>query len=649
MDDAARLLGRLDRIPGVARLEVPIPFAESQLSEDTLALLGLDVWSPRSFEDYLRKAVAFDDRSALEGAMTRLVEHGEGFELRFRVRRNDGEHMLQAVAEPVTDAHGNVVRMSAIVFDITPRHEDEAQARRMAAIRFIKSLLGAVPAALVVLDAEGRIVFVNDRIPTELTPEELIGEELRVIAGDVLPSDRILAAAKRLSTAGPDEHEQWTTELEYEGECRFVQLFLTGLPAAAALLGEPAVLLAISDLTEQVRAQEVLATHAERLEAEVRERTEQVRARARQQQALAELGALALRSTFEDVSAAAFELLHEAVGATNNCVLVAQPNLHQVRLVSPAHREGLEIPSAVLTSLEGVDGVVPCPPDLAPGTGFVRTIPLQVSTDTHGTLCVHLDEAVDLGADVLPFVTSVAHILSEVLARELSTLRLRHADRLAAVGRLTAGIAHQLGTPLNAISAHAGLIARQRIEGDDVVASARAIEEQVERVSEQVRAVLDYARAGQREKARVDLRMVARRTITVLEPVAARRRVKLSLEDDDTPCWTSAPSQSLQQIITNLVDNGMDAQPNGGVVRVRLRCAHGGIELRVEDDGPGIPEDVRARIYDSFFTTKPPGQGTGLGLPVARGLVREARGSLSFTSQTGEGTTFIVNLPQAEA
>lgn len=227
-------------------------------------------------------------------------------------------------------------------------------------------------------------------------------------------------------------------------------------------------------------------------------------------------------------------------------------------------------------------------------------------------------------------------------------MQLRHADRLAAVGRLTAGIAHQLGTPLNVISAHAGLIARDKVRGDDVLQSARAIEDQVERVSLQVRAVLDYARGGQEPTAKVDVRNVARRTIAVLEPVAVRRKIKLSLELAQEPCWSVLAAQSLQQIITNLVDNGMDAQPEGGAVRISVERGEGLVRIQVEDDGDGIPPAVQARIFESFFTTKPPGRGTGLGLPVVRGLVREAGGSLEFSSRASQGTTFVVTVPSTD-
>ncbi len=651
MDDATRvrLLSRVGRIQGVAYLELPVPLGPVDLSEDVRSLLGLDFGQPRDFADYLRETIVPEDRDAVDRCVRHTVSEGAGFDLRFRIRIDAGERLLHAVGEPEVDELGTVCQIHAVVVDVTPQHAEEEAERRRLLARFVQNILGAVPAALFVLDEEGRIEFVNDKVPLEMREGGLVGKTLDALGGGGEHGPRILEAARRLGRGPADAHEMWETELTYAEQDRVLQFFVAPLPAALAVVGRPAVLLAITDLTEQHQARAVLESHAEQLEAKVQARTEELQARARQQEALAQLGALALRSGFETVSRAALAMLRDAVGLEAASIVVALRHTHVALQLSTHTPAGLEVPLSVIDELEAATGAVSRPRPLHSNRPLLRSFPLRVDQETYGALCLHLDSTDDLDEHRRLLVVSVAHVIAEVIAREQTVLQLRHADRLSSVGRLTAGIAHQLGTPLNAISAHASLIARGRVDGEDVVASARAIEEQVERVSEQVRAVLDYARAGQLSTQRVDVRAVARSTVRVLEPLAASRRVALELELDEQPCWSSVPSQSLQQIITNLIDNGMDAQPGRGVVRIKVTQDDDAVWIRVEDDGEGIAQEVRGHIFDSFFTTKPAGKGTGLGLPVVRGLVVEARGTLSFASTVGSGTTFTVRLPSARS
>jgi len=233
--------------------------------------------------------------------------------------------------------------------------------------------------------------------------------------------------------------------------------------------------------------------------------------------------------------------------------------------------------------------------------------------------------------------------------------QLRHADRLAHVGTLASGVAHELGTPLNVVSAHAQKIADAG--GDEHQKSARAIAAASEKMTRIIRQLMQFARrGGAPQKAATDLRQIASDTLDLMRPIAAKSSVVLELEADGEATLDADPGQ-LQQVLTNLVMNAVQAMPKGGRVGVSIRAerAHppgaptesrACVCLRVSDEGVGIaPEDVD-RVFEPFFTTKDVGEGTGLGLPVSYGIVRDHGGWITVESALGEGTTFAVYLPR---
>ena len=259
------------------------------------------------------------------------------------------------------------------------------------------------------------------------------------------------------------------------------------------------------------------------------------------------------------------------------------------------------------------------------------------------------------------------HAARETAAREanerLTTLRqLRHAERLATVGRLSSGIAHELGTPLNVLLARSKMIEKTDGVAEDVAAHARIIREQSQRMTRIIRQLLDFARRGDSRKEATDLRALATRTAEVLRPLADKRAVSISLADDGAATATASvdPGQ-IEQVLTNLLNNAIQASPEGGEVRMvtdAVRAApppsHGRAagpywRLSVRDSGPGIPPEIRDRIFEPFFTTKDVGEGTGLGLPVAHGIVAEHEGWIEVGESNGAGAELVIHLPREEA
>ncbi|MEZ6185364.1 MAG: HAMP domain-containing sensor histidine kinase [Planctomycetota bacterium] len=273
--------------------------------------------------------------------------------------------------------------------------------------------------------------------------------------------------------------------------------------------------------------------------------------------------------------------------------------------------------------------------------------------DELGALADALDRmAADLQA-------ASARASAEAEARRATLNQLRHAERLATVGRLAAGVAHELGTPLNVVLARAKLLERQRGEPERVEAHAAAVREQTQRMTRIIRQLLDFARGGDAEKRRVDLVAVARGVIEALAPLARKRGVAFALEGADA-AWAVADPTQIEQVLTNLLMNAAHASPEGERVELRVARVQGDPPpdhdatpgprwcLEVRDRGPGVPLELQQRIFEPFFTTKDVGEGTGLGLPVAHGIVVEHDGWIELDSAPGEGATFRVLLPCAE-
>jgi two-component system NtrC family sensor kinase len=244
----------------------------------------------------------------------------------------------------------------------------------------------------------------------------------------------------------------------------------------------------------------------------------------------------------------------------------------------------------------------------------------------------------------------------ETSARIGALEQLRHVDRLRTVGTLASGIAHELGTPLNVVSGRAKMVATGEVTGDEITESARIIVDQVDRIAKIIRQLLDFARRRAPDRGRHGLIAVAEQTISLLRPMATKRQVVMAF---DAPAEIEADVDvgQVQQALTNLVVNGIQAMPNGGRLQVRLRRVRaappadtGGptsdhAVLAVIDQGVGIPPDAVPRVFEPFFTTKGVGEGTGLGLSVAYGIARDHGGWIAVASEVGRGSEFELFLP----
>jgi signal transduction histidine kinase len=264
-----------------------------------------------------------------------------------------------------------------------------------------------------------------------------------------------------------------------------------------------------------------------------------------------------------------------------------------------------------------------------------------------------LAEAVNQMCDKL--ASQQERIVSESTQRLAALHQLRHADRLKTVGRLAAGLAHELGTPLNVVAGRAGLIASGKLSSSEVESSARVIKSEADRITGIVRQLLDFARQCPPRRSSIDLNDLVQRTMRLLQPLADKKQIALCFQPLTPPLVAAVDQGQLQQVLTNIVMNAIHAMNSQGAISVDLsdvaRTAENSPELRrwarisIQDQGPGIPREIQEHLFEPFFTTKDVGEGTGLGLSIAYGIVQEHGGWLDVHSEPGQGARFDVYLP----
>jgi len=279
--------------------------------------------------------------------------------------------------------------------------------------------------------------------------------------------------------------------------------------------------------------------------------------------------------------------------------------------------------------------------------------PLRLDTqDEFALLADTLNEA------SAALAASHERIQRETQARIDAIDQVRRADRLIAVGRVAAGLAHELGTPIQVVSERAKMARSGEVDASDLPRTLDIIIEQSARIASIIRQVLNLARSGPPNRSRVNLRSLMESTRELLLPLAAKKSIDLVL---------TAPAQAqawlddgqIRQVLMNLVMNAISATPGPGRIWIRVQELDepaGGPALsgrparswaiEVEDQGSGISEENLPRIFEPFFTTKAVGDGTGLGLSIVQGIVQEHGGSIFVDSTLGKGSKFTVLLPR---
>lgn len=240
-------------------------------------------------------------------------------------------------------------------------------------------------------------------------------------------------------------------------------------------------------------------------------------------------------------------------------------------------------------------------------------------------------------------------IYRDLTAQRVFQAKLLQTEKLAALGQMITGIAHELSNPLTSILGYSQRLLVRR-DAATRTAEARHIFQEAERASTILRQLLLTARETHPERKRISLNRVVERTMELQRFSSAAEQIRIELDLDPTLPLVVGDAGQLQQVLMNLIGNARQAlMQEGKPGTIRLRTTREGrrVQLQVTDDGPGIPQAILARIFDPFFTTKPAGVGTGLGLAIVLSVIREHGGQVHVSSPPGAGATFNVELPAA--
>ncbi len=241
-------------------------------------------------------------------------------------------------------------------------------------------------------------------------------------------------------------------------------------------------------------------------------------------------------------------------------------------------------------------------------------------------------------------VLEIAHDMTEFLEIQR---QISHMDKMATLGQLVSGIAHQLNTPLASI-----LLLTQMMEEECEGAPAefrenlRKIEKQVKFCKQTVQRLLSLARPSVSTRSWVDLRSIVEDLFVIYDKEFRKRGIKPRLVCECEEAEVYADPNEMEQALLNLIHNAMDAMPEGGELTVRFRSDDWYVTVEVQDTGVGIDPEVQKRIFEPFFTTKGYGKGTGLGLAIVKRIVEDHNGEISVKSERKKGTTFILRLPR---
>ena len=563
-----------------------------------------------------------EDRESTATAMEGLYRPPHTAYMEQRAMTNDGWRWLGWLDTAMLDEAGNVTAIIGVGRDITERKaaEEALQTERKRAQQYF-DIAGV---AFVVLDREGRITRMNrrglDLLGYQAT--ELIGENwFETCLPERLRED-VYAVFKRIMAGDVEPVEGFENlVLTKEGEERIVAWHNTALrDDEGHIIGS---LSSGEDITERKRAEEALR------ESERKYRT------------LIEQSNDAIYLLYED----RFEIINprftELLGITPE--EARAPNFDFMSLVAPQSRSMIEERERRLAQ-----GHQPPP-------SYEFT-----AQDKEGN-----EIEVEVSVSYIPYRDGMATqgMLRDVTERKRLERQLRQHERLAAVGQLAAGIAHDFRNLLSTIILYAGIGLRNRDLPPDLRKNLNTIIGESRKAADMVQQILDFSGRAMVEMQPLDLKALTTEVTDILRRTIPEH-IHLRLTTGPEDYIVHADAGRIQQALMNLALNAHDAMPEGGDLQFELSKILIGPEdkppvvgitpgmwicLTVADTGTGMTEEVQAHLFEPFFTTKEVGQGTGLGLAQVFGIVRHHNGYIDVETQVGQGTTFRIYLPASEA
>jgi two-component system NtrC family sensor kinase len=236
--------------------------------------------------------------------------------------------------------------------------------------------------------------------------------------------------------------------------------------------------------------------------------------------------------------------------------------------------------------------------------------------------------------------------------RVVSQNKILQSEKQASVGRLAAGVAHEINNPLTGVLTYTHMLLRRKDINDDIRSDLQVIVESTERVRKIVKGLLDFARQTKLEPEPTDINQLMDATIKLVENQALLKGVSIQFEKGDNLPMIVIDRSQIQSVFLNMILNALDATQSSDEIRIRSSAAlsatdtgHPGVEITIRDNGCGMPPEHLTQIFDPFFTTKDVGKGTGLGLAVSLGIIKEHGGNIRVQSELGKGAAFFIWLP----
>jgi PAS domain S-box-containing protein len=263
----------------------------------------------------------------------------------------------------------------------------------------------------------------------------------------------------------------------------------------------------------------------------------------------------------------------------------------------------------------------------------------------------HLGKTLTLNVSITPLVSKSGErigrllLFDDVTQRERLEEQMTQTEKLTSLGLLAAGVAHEVNTPLAVISNYIQMLGKQMPDGDPRQAIIEKIVKQTFRASEIVNNLLNFSRTSATEVVDIDVNRVVEETLSLVAHPLKTSQIQVVRQLGETLPAVRGSANKLQQVFLNLFLNARDAMPGGGMLEVRTTAHNGSVEVEIVDTGAGIAREHIHRIFDPFFTTKASGRGTGLGLSVSYGIIKEHSGKIDVRSTVGKGTSFHVELP----
>jgi signal transduction histidine kinase len=248
------------------------------------------------------------------------------------------------------------------------------------------------------------------------------------------------------------------------------------------------------------------------------------------------------------------------------------------------------------------------------------------------------------------FAFSIHLQIRDIQERHQMQEQMAQADRLASIGQLSSGVAHEINNPLGVILGYTQLMLRSEPGDSERFKDLKTIEKHVRHCKSIVEDLLNFARRSEPKKEKVDIHKTIEEVLGFIGQNIGSSRIEFQTDFDRSIPPVVVDDKKIKQVLINLLMNARHAVGNKGTIRVSTirRDADGKLEIQVTDNGHGIEEKHLKHIFDPFFTTKPTGEGTGLGLSVSYGIVKKHGGEIRVKSKPGEGSTFTVVLPARE-